>query len=203
MKNALLRTKALRVLFVCFLLSNYNAFAQKTTIWLVRHAEKEPATALNPDNPGLTLDGQKRAVSLSKLLKREKIKAIYVTKYKRTAETATPLATQARVLPRVYGDSLKAFAATILKNFSGSNVLIIGHSNTLMPLLDAFGSEMPFDALDEDDYDMIFKLTINDSGERELEISYYGTLHHKSDLPQKYKEDNRPAQQFISPASHY
>ena len=203
MKNTLLKSKVLKVLFVCLFLSNYSAFAQQTTLWFVRHAEKEPATVKTADDPNLSFDGQKRAGSLAKLLKREKIKAIYITKYRRTAETANPLATQAKILPRVYGDSLKTFAATILKNFNGSNVLVVGHSNTLMPLLNAFGSEMPFETLDEDDYDMVFKLTVKDSGERDLEISYYGTLHHKSDLPQKYKEDNRPAQQFVSPPSHY
>ncbi|RWY52341.1 SixA phosphatase family protein [Mucilaginibacter gilvus] len=203
MKNVLLQSKILKVLFVCLFLSNYNAFAQKTTIWLVRHGEKEPATVKTADDPNLSLDGQKRAEALAKFLKREKIKAIYITKYKRTSETARPLAAQARIVPQVYGDSLKTFAAGILKSFNGSNVLIIGHSTTLMPLLGAFGAEMPFEALDEDDFDMIFKVTIKDSGERELEISYYGSLHHKSDLPQKYKEDNRPAQQFVSPAAHY
>ncbi|OOQ61290.1 SixA phosphatase family protein [Mucilaginibacter pedocola] len=203
MKNVLLKSKAFKVLFVCFFLSNYSAFAQKTTVWLVRHAEKEPATVKSADDPSLSADGLKRAEALAKYLKREKIKAIYVTKYKRTGETGRPLAAQAKILPRVYDDSLKTFAKTILKNFNGSNVLVIGHSNTLMPLLDAFGAEMPFDTLDEDDYDMIFKVTVKDNGERELEISYYGTLHHKSDLPQKYKEDNRPAQQFVTPASHY
>jgi 2,3-bisphosphoglycerate-dependent phosphoglycerate mutase len=203
MKNDSLKFKVLKVLFVCFFLSNYSAFAQNTTIWLVRHAEKEPATVKTADDPNLSIDGQKRAEALAKVLKREKIKAIYVTRYKRTGETARPLAAQAKILPRVYDDSLKTFAKSVLKNFNGSNVLVIGHSNTLMPLLDAFGAEMPFEALDEDDYDMIFKVTVKDSGERELEISYFGSLHHKSDLPQKYKEDNRPAQQFVTPAAHY
>ncbi|MEO7213268.1 phosphoglycerate mutase family protein [Mucilaginibacter sp.] len=203
MKNILLQSKILKVLFVCLFLSNYNAFAQKTTIWLVRHGEKEPATVKTADDPNLSFDGQKRAEALAKFLKREKIKAIYVTKYKRAGETARPLAAQAKLSPVMYGDSLKTFATSILKNFKGGNVLIVGHSNTLMPLLGAFGAEMPFEALDEDDYDMIFKVTVKDSGERELEISYYGMLHHKSDLPQKYKEDDRPAQQFVSPAAHY
>lgn len=203
MKNKRPFLKALTVFFVCLFVSNFSASAQKTTIWFVRHAEKEATTPQNLDNPNLSLEGLKRAGILAKVLKREKIKAIYVTKYKRTAETARPLAAEFKILPRVYGDSLKAFASTILKNFNGLNVVVIGHADTLMPLLQAFGAEVPFDTLDEDDYDMIFKVTVKESGARELEISYYGTLHHKSDLPQKYKEENRPSQQFASPATHY
>lgn len=203
MRKALLQSKAIKVLFVCLFLNNYSAFAQKTTIWFVRHAEKEAATPQNTDNPGLSPDGQKRADALAKFLKRAKIKAIYITTYKRTAETARPVAAQTKLIPQVYTDSPKTFAENTLKTFNGNNVLVVGHSNTLMPLLAAFGSELPFDELDEDDYDMIFKVTINGSGTRNLEVSYYGTLHHKSDLPQKYLEDDRPAQQFTAPATHY
>ena len=203
MKNIFISSKALKVFFVCFFLSNYSAFAQKTTLWFIRHAETNTAAAQNADDPGLSPEGQKRAEALYKGLKREKIKAIYVSRTKRAAETARPLAAQIKLLPRVYGDSLKTFANAILKNFQGKTVLIIGQANSIMPLLAAFGSETPFDMLDDDDYDMLFKLTVKDSGARELEISYYGSLHHKSDLPEKYKEDNRPAQQFTSPATHY
>jgi 2,3-bisphosphoglycerate-dependent phosphoglycerate mutase len=203
MKNVLLQSKIIKVLFVCLFLSNYDAFAQKTTIWVVRHGEKEPATVKTADDPNLSADGQARAEALAKFLKREKIKAVYVTKYKRSIETARPIATQTGLTPAVYGDSLKTFAANVLKTHNGGNVLIVGHSNTVMKILDAFGAEMPFDALDEDDFDMAFKITIKSSGKRELEVRYYGILHHKSDLPQKYQDDDRPAQQFVSPAAHY
>lgn len=203
MKNAFLPSKALKIFFVCFFLSNFSAFAQKTTVWFVRHAEKDASASADVSDPGLSADGQKRAQALAKYMKRANLKAIYVTKYKRTAQTARPLADYDKILPRVYGDSLKTFASTILKNFHGNNVLIVGHSNTLMPLLAAFGSETPFDELDDNDFDMIFKLIIKDNGDRELEVSYYGTLHHSSDLPQKYKEDNRPAQPFSRPITNY
>ncbi|AMR30989.1 hypothetical protein A0256_05905 [Mucilaginibacter sp. PAMC 26640] len=191
------------IFFVCLSLSNYSAFAQKTTIWFVRHAEKEAGTPQFANDANLSPDGLKRSEALAKMLKHEKIKAIYVTKFKRAGQTARPLAAQLKLLPRLYGDSVKMFAAAVLKNFRGSKLVVIGHSNTLMPLLGAFGSKVPFETLDDDDYDMVFKLTIQDSGERQLEISYYGMLHHQSELPQKYKEDNRPVQQFIAPATHY
>lgn len=203
MKNLLLNSKAIKVFFVCFFLSNFSASAQKTTIWLVRHAEKEAATPKNTDDPSISPDGVKRSVALAKFLRREKVKAIYVTKYKRTAQTAQRLADISRVSPVVYGDTLKQFASSVLKKYKGNSVLVVGHSNTIMPLLAAFGSEVPFDELDEDDYDMIFKVTVSDAGTRTLEISYYGTLHHKSDLPQKYKEDDRPAQPFNRPMTNY
>jgi 2,3-bisphosphoglycerate-dependent phosphoglycerate mutase len=203
MKKATVLSKVFNVFFVCFLLSNFGALAQKTTIWVVRHAEKDAATVQSPNDAGLSPEGRKRAEALAKVLKRQKIKAVYVTRFKRARETAKPLAEQERITPMVYGDSLKQLAADVLKNYKGRNVLVVGHSNTVMQLLNAFGSEMPFETLDEDDYDMVFKITVTDSGKRELEVSYYGVLHHSSDLPQKYKEDNRPPQQFTTPTTHY
>jgi len=202
MNSVLLKAKFLKVLIVCLLLSNFSAFAQKSTIWIVRHAEKDTSTGQNTDDPSLSIEGKARAEALAKKLKRQNIKAIYVTKFKRTGETARPLAVRAKILPRVYGDDLKKFAETISKNFSGQNVLVIGHSNTLMPLLDAFGAEMPFTALAEDDYDMLFKLTKHDSGEVELEITYYGDKHHSSEMPEKYQpEVNHP--EYIRPFTNY
>ncbi|TSD64959.1 histidine phosphatase family protein [Inquilinus sp. KBS0705] len=173
-------------LLISLLASNFNARAQKTIIYIVRHAEKVTGTA-NNDDPVLSSAGQERALALAKELKRAHIKAIYVTKYKRTGLTARPLAYQAKLLPRVYPDTnLKKFAATITKNFKGNNVLIIGHSNTVMPLLDAFGAEMPFETLDDEDYDMLFKVIIQENGDVELEITNYGQKHHLNDIPDKY-----------------
>ena len=189
------------LLLTGLLLSNFSALAQKTTIWVVRHAEKEPAS--QNDDPNLSADGQRRAEALSKALKRQNIKAIYVTRFKRTGQTAKPLAEEKKILPRVYTDSLKQYADVILKNFKGNNVLVVGHSNTVMPLIAAFGAEQPFPELADDDYDMLFKITIKDSGDVDLDISYYGKRHHSSDLPLKYQLENKGAQPFVRPVTNY
>ena len=204
MKNAKRATHFFKLLVIILLLSNFSALAQKTIIWVVRHAEKEASA---PDqmtrDPNLSEDGRQRAADLAKVLKRENIKAIYITATKRSAQTAKPLAMQARILPRVYTDSVKPFAKTLLNNFKGSKVLIVGHSNTVMPLLAALGADMPLDELSEEDFDMIFKVTIKDSGKVDLEVSYYGTLHHTSDLPEKYRPDKQNFQQYARPITNY
>jgi 2,3-bisphosphoglycerate-dependent phosphoglycerate mutase len=191
MKIVMMPANFFKLLFICLLLSNFNASAQKTNIWIVRHAEKATPMAKD-DDPVLNAAGQKRAEALAKELKREHIKAIYVTKYKRTGLTARPLAYKVKVLPRVYDTDtavLKKFAKTVLKNFKGDNVLIVGHSNTIMVLLDAFGAEMPFTALDEEDYDMLFKVTVKENGTVELAIDYYGDKHHTNEIPEKYQPE--------------
>jgi 2,3-bisphosphoglycerate-dependent phosphoglycerate mutase len=202
MKIVMMPANFFKLLFICLILSNFSARAQKTNIWIVRHAEKV-TTNTKDDDPILSADGQKRAEALAKELKRAHIKAIYVTKYKRTGLTARPLAYKVKVLPRVYDTvGVKKFAKSILTNFKGNNVLIIGHSNTIMTLLDAFGAETPFTALDEEDYDMLFKVTVKDNGKVELSIDYYGEKHHRNEIPEKYQpEINHP--ENIRPFTNY
>jgi 2,3-bisphosphoglycerate-dependent phosphoglycerate mutase len=202
MKIVMMPANFFKLLFICLILSNFSARAQKTNIWIVRHAEKATTNSKDED-PVLSPAGQKRADALAKELKREHIKAIYVTKYKRTGLTARPLAYKAKVQPRVYDTvGIKKFAKSILTNFKGNNVLIIGHSNIIMTLLDAFGAEMPFTALDDEDYDMLFKVTVKDNGKAELSIDYYGEKHHRNEIPEKYQpEINHP--ENIRPFTNY
>jgi 2,3-bisphosphoglycerate-dependent phosphoglycerate mutase len=137
-------------LFICLLLSNFSALAQKTNIWIVRHAEKA-TTNPKDDDPVLSAIGQKRAEDLAKELKGAHIKAIYVTKYKRTGQPQGPWLLRTKFYPGciMRYHLVKSLPKLITKNFLGNNVLIIGHSNTIMPLLNAFGAEMPFAGLDD------------------------------------------------------
>ena len=107
-----------KLLPIILLLSNFSALAQKTTIWIVRHAEKEAPGPGAPDTePILSEDGKERAIALAKVLKRENIKNIFITQTKRSDQTAKPLAIQTHILPRIYTDSIKPFAKNLLNNF--------------------------------------------------------------------------------------
>lgn len=171
--------KTIIILFVIALtLSNFDAFAQKTTIWLVRHAEKlttDPADK----NPELSAMGLKRAADLSKALQKQKISTIYTTNYKRTIATALPLATVLQLTPVIYdAKDLNAIAIKALQENKGKTALIVGHSNTLIPIIKALNCPVPFEELSDDDYDMLFKVIIDEQGNRKLTISNYGEAHH-------------------------
>lgn len=204
MKIVTPETKFFILLFFILLCCNFDALAQKTTIWVVRHAEKEAASpGVENRDPHLSNEGKERAIALAQELKHDKIKTIYVTPTKRSGETAAPLAAHARILPRVYIDSVKAFAKTLLTNFRGTKVLVIAHSNTAMPILAALGAETPLLTLADEDYDMIFKVTIKDSGKADLEISYYGNLHHTSELPERFQPGRLEFKPFTGGATHF
>ncbi|MFD0795282.1 histidine phosphatase family protein [Mucilaginibacter litoreus] len=195
MKIVLKSANFFKLTLFCLLISNYDALAQKTTIYLIRHAETE-VTLPPPQDPVLSTAGQKRAEAIVKELKGKHIKAIYITSFKRSGLTAKPLAYKLKLLPRIYASDslgLKQFAKSILKNFQGSNVLVVGHSNTLMPLLNYLGVNAPFAALSEQDYDMLFTVTVKDNQLPKLDIAYYGDQHHENQIPDIYlPEINHP-----------
>jgi 2,3-bisphosphoglycerate-dependent phosphoglycerate mutase len=198
MKNVAFRSAVAKLLVLSLVLCAYCASAQKTIVWIVRHAEKgiQP-----PDDPALTTAGLKRADDLLKILKREDIAGVYITKYKRTAQTAKPVADKFRLVPQLYDPAdQKAFITNIFKFYNGHSVLIVGHSNTILPTLAALGAAQPFSALTDDDYDMLFKVTVK-NGKANLEISYYGEPHHTTEIPDQYLTYTK--EQFIAPAGRF
>ncbi len=168
-----------KILWVLLLLISCNAFAQTTTVWVVRHAEKATMPANDPD---LTPEGRARAAALAKQLKRQKIAAVFATPYKRAIETGEPTLKKAKLAEiKTYNASdLPALAKQVLQDYSGRNVLVIGHSNTIIPTLQAFGAAKPFDTLDDEDYDQLFKITIGADKKAGLTIKRYGSSHHSN-----------------------
>lgn len=128
---------------------------EAVVIYLVRHAEK----AIDPtDDPPLALAGQIRVQVLRHLLAESDLKYIHTTDWKRTRETARPIARDMGVEPSIYdaGD-LAAFAAT-LKATPGHH-LVVGHSNTTPMLVETLGGDpsTPFHDLE---YDRLYIVVI-------------------------------------------
>jgi 2,3-bisphosphoglycerate-dependent phosphoglycerate mutase len=172
--------------------SNFDALAQKTTIWLVRHAEKSTANAADRD-PELSDIGTSRAADLAKTLKRENINTVYSTDYKRTRATAAPLTYLLKLTPVMYDTKdLSAIATKAVQENKGKAALIVGHSNTLIPVIKALNCQVPFEELSDDDYDMLFKVVVDHSGNSTLTITHYGELHHSTETDPA-KQNKQPA----------
>ncbi len=167
------------ILLLVAMFISTTTFAQTTTIWIVRHAEKATTPANDPD---LTPEGRARAAALAKQLKRQKVAAVFATPYKRTMQTGELTLKQAGLAEiKTYNPSdLPAFAKQVLQEYAGKNVLIVGHSNTIIPTLQAFGAAKPFDTLDDEDYDQLFKVTIGPDKKAKLSIKRYGAAHHSN-----------------------
>ena len=177
-KKVFFLSKLLMLIPFVLFLSNFSALAQKTNVWIVNNAEKAKGIDALSDT------GKERAIALLKTLKHDDVQVIYITPKKISAQTAEPLATRDKILPRIYTDSVQKFAEIIKLNFIGKNVLIIANYNTIIPLISALGGETPFDELDKGDHDQLFCLTIKSTGDVECTVQYYGKKHHVNEIPQ-------------------
>jgi phosphohistidine phosphatase SixA len=120
-----------------------SAAAQRA-VFVVRHAEKQ--TDSNDVGVLLSEAGRARAMRLAALLKNAGVTAIYSTDFVRTLETAEPLARALKITVRKYSATspdgkpdLAPLAARLKAEHARDIVLVVGHSNTVPPLLKALG----------------------------------------------------------------
>lgn len=155
-------------------------FAQQTTVFVVRHAEKDLS---NPSekNPALNALGLKRASDLLKTLKKENITAIYSTNYLRTRQTAKPLAEKKGITVQDYAAAdFSGLAARIKSEYAGKSVLVVGHSNTVLKIVEALGGQPPVQELNEEkDYDYLFKVVLDPKGKAETHTTHFGKKARK------------------------
>lgn len=151
--------------------------AQTTTIWIVRHAEKDKTNPKDP-NPDLSEEGKKRAEDLAVYLKDIKFEAAYCTPLKRTHQTLAPLVEKNKLSVTDYND-VKTLVEGIKKNNPGQTVIVAGHTNTILETIEAFGAQRPLPALEEDDFDYIFRITL-DGDTPGVKTDTYGQPHHSN-----------------------
>ncbi|MFC4211730.1 SixA phosphatase family protein [Pedobacter lithocola] len=158
-------------LSITFLFTS-SILAQTTEIWVVRHAEKDKSNPQEKD-PELSDEGKIRARDLAEYLKKEKIDFGFTTPYKRTRTTLDSL-----IIPKVlnYTD-IKSLVDSIKTNYVGKKIVIAGHSNTVLEIIEAFGGKRPREELTDDDYDFIFHLTVKGDKAR-VKMDQYGVPHH-------------------------
>jgi broad specificity phosphatase PhoE len=146
-----------------------------TTIVVVRHAEKSTD---HPTDPSLSALGQERAQALSEALKDAGVSAIYATQYKRTRQTAEPLAQHLgiSIMERTVSSSptyAADLARMVLTESAGKTVLIVGHSNTVPQIVQAFsGTSVP--AIQDREYDHLFVVVVPRAGPRQLVTARFG-----------------------------
>jgi 2,3-bisphosphoglycerate-dependent phosphoglycerate mutase len=148
--------------------------ALPTTIYLVRHAEKDISDPSEQD-PDLTAAGEARAESLRLLLEGKKIDALYTTKYKRTRNTLAPLAHARNLAVTEYeAHDFIGLEKSITQNHAGGTIVVVGHSNTLLPIMEALGAKRPVTYISESQYDYLFKVTVAQDGTTTIITENFG-----------------------------
>lgn len=128
-------------------------------IILVRHAEKADD---DPRDPDLTPEGRARATALAALLTDAGVTRILSSDYRRTRETARPLAEHVGLDVELYDPRDLDGLAAELRQATGV-VVVVGHSNTTPELAGLLGAgdtaSMP-----ESEYDRLIVLALDGDG---------------------------------------
>ena len=128
----------------------------ETTIYLIRHAEKDLNTTNNPE---LTTAGIKRAKQWANYFEDKNIAAVYSTNFKRTMATALPAATQ--INETIINYKPKSLnKKKLLTSHNNKNILIVGHSNTIPFLANKLIGANVYEEIDETIYNHLYKITI-------------------------------------------
>lgn len=117
------------------------AVALPDLVVLVRHAERagEPA-----GDPALSPAGEQRAQALAEALAGLRVNAIVTTQWRRTRDTAAPLAQALGIRPQAVeakrgGTAEHVQAVADAVRAESGTVLVVGHSNTVTAVLAALG----------------------------------------------------------------
>jgi broad specificity phosphatase PhoE len=142
--------------------------AEPATVFLVRHAEK---TGEEKD-PGLTESGVARAADLATTLRDAGIEYILSSDYRRTRDTAIPLAETLGVSIEIYDPRDLPGLATRLAELGG-RVLVVGHSNTTPAVAELLGGESG-PPIDEAEHDRLYVLSMGIDGMVSTVLIRYG-----------------------------
>ena len=128
-----------------------------TTIYIVRHGEKvneSDTTNLNPD-------GKQRAIALADTLAKKGIDSIFTTPYRRTRQTAEPLAQRIGVNLIDYPARPNDVIVSRVSQIRNKTVLVVGHSNTILDIAKGLGTQPTMTKIESGDFDNLIRVRIH------------------------------------------
>lgn len=149
-----------------------------TTVIVLRHAEI--AKDGTPDPP-LNENGKKQVQDLIKTLENAEIAAVFTTQFKRTFDTGKPLGEKfgVSVVPiEISGQNINDYhnliAERIFKEYAGKTVVVIGHSNTVPPVVQALSGKAVAPIDDATEFDALFVVSSRGKGDGSVVRTRYG-----------------------------
>ena len=127
--------------------------------YFIRHAEKNRSDSTNK-NPSLTLQGLERANKWAVFFKDKNIAAVYSTNYKRTQQTALPIAKEQN-LEIISYTAKELISEKFIANNKGKNIVIVGHSNTTPEQVNSLLGEKKYEEIADSENNNVFIVTLN------------------------------------------
>ncbi len=150
-----------------------HALAQKKTIILVRHAEKDTIQAGSTADPELSEAGRERARRFTKIVGRYRPGAFYSTDLKRTRDTISDLAGKRGKQIQTYDPRKPDELLGRVMSDRNKRIVISGHSNTIPALANLIGRKELFQDLDESEYSVIWVIRLKDGRAEKIELLDY------------------------------
>jgi len=141
------------------------AIVEAQMVIVVRHAERADggagsgnAMTASPD-PELSETGKVRAQKLAAMLGDAGVVAIYTTEFRRTKDTAAPLAAGTGVAAEVVPAREAEVLIEKIKAHKSGAVLVVGHSNTVPAIVKALGGSAV--TMADNEYDSLYVVAAN------------------------------------------
>ncbi len=165
------------ILLALFLLGagGVQSFAQKRkiTVIIFRHAEKETPTEGDETEPDISIEGQKRALRLVKILEKYKPMQIFSTEYARTIQTVTPLSRIKNLPIQVYEPGkMQEFADKLLSFKKNRRIVVVGHNATTVQLVNLLLKQNKYAMPPESEYGKIWIVRIKNGKARDEVFDY-------------------------------
>jgi phosphohistidine phosphatase SixA len=127
-----------------------------TTVYLARHAEKVDES----DSTDLSIVGRMRATALADTLANSYVNMVLTTPYRRTRQTAEPLAQRLGLPIGTYPAAPIGAGVNQINRIRNKTVLVIGHSNTILELARGLGAAPTLTTIQGTDFDNLLQLRI-------------------------------------------
>ena len=151
-----------------------ECFGQKReiTVMIFRHADKEPPTEGDESEADISVEGQKRAVRLVKVLEKYKPARIFSTNFPRTIQTVTPLSRIKNLPVEFYGGNMQELVEKILASPNGQRIAVVGHNSTTFELANLLLKQSKYTMPAESDYGKIWIIRIKNGKAADKVIVY-------------------------------
>ena len=126
----------------------FSTSCSTSNIYITRHAER----ANESDTTSLSVAGLLRANALANRLTNKRIDSIFVTPYRRTEQTAAPLALLKGLTLTKYPAAPVTAITNRLRTFRGKNALVVGHSNTILEIAKGLGVSPSMQKIEHSEY---------------------------------------------------
>jgi 2,3-bisphosphoglycerate-dependent phosphoglycerate mutase len=168
------RSTAVVSILLLFLIAFGSAAAQgRKTIILIRHAEKETAAMTDQNDPPLAAAGKERAERLKQRVGKFRPGAIYSTNFQRTRATVAPLSAKRHLTVQIYDPSKPQDLVNTIMASKTKRFVVVGHSNTIPPLVNLLTGKDLFKNLQDPEYSVIWVVRIRNGKVTKVEVLDY------------------------------